>query len=274
MLRLPTRNRLTLAIVDGHACLHFATGRVRTPEWEEALALDSAEDWPARFEVIAECLRRHALQKVDLRVMVGDSLVRYAIVPWQRGRQQATAELSLARACFEHRYGGMADWELRVDGRVFGGGRLASALRADWLGGLRSLCERFDLRCRAVLPAPLVVWNALLAPTQEENLIYAFASPEQVFFLTRRTGAWAAVHTVSGSFDASTFLQVLQREAVVQGFDALPSSLVFAPHIAPALVNGLSAETPLRCIGREWDLPDPNADATFWLAMARVGAQA
>lgn len=270
MLRLPTRKRLTLAVNDAHACLRLTEGRHGEALWEEVVFLDGVLEYASRFEAIAECLRRHTVTDVALHVIVGDDLVRYAVAPWQ----ERGVESVLARACLEHRYGSMSDWEIRLDEGVFGGGRLVSALRLEWLGGLRSLCDRFGLRCRSLLPAPVVVWNRLAHSTPEDDLIFASVSPEQAFLLTRRAGHWLAVHTIASSLDASGLQQVLQREAILQGFDALPPIRIFAPHIAQELANLPATESDLQCIGRDWDIVDSDKSSAYWLALARLGAEA
>lgn len=97
---------------------------------------------------------------VRLQVILSNRFVRYAVVPWQDGLHGAAEDAVYVRHVFAQTYGAAADgWDLCVSAAPAGKPRLASAIDADLLAALRSLCAARGIVLRAVWPQLCSTFN-------------------------------------------------------------------------------------------------------------------
>jgi hypothetical protein len=124
---------------------HEADPPAAATPWAAALAtLDAA--------LAAQPETRRAPRR-RARVVLPDSLVRYAVLPWQLALAGRTEEQAYLRHRFGHLYdAGTAGWHLRVEpGR--GRARLASAVHPALVDALCSLLAAHDIVLGALVPA-------------------------------------------------------------------------------------------------------------------------
>lgn len=109
--------------------------------------------WSGALAALAGQLHGIPGGRADLRVILSNRFVRYAIVPWQAGLQGAAEDAAYVRHYLVQMFGSAADdWDVCVGAAPDGHPRLASAVDAALLAGLRALCARPGLRLKAVWP--------------------------------------------------------------------------------------------------------------------------
>lgn len=112
-----------------------------------------AEPWGAPLEALRETMR--GLRKgTACRVIVSNSFVRYARVPFSTSLVNRAANEALAAHVFQHIYGERARaWACRVASAAAGAGRVACALDAALCAAIESAARECGIALVAVEPA-------------------------------------------------------------------------------------------------------------------------
>jgi hypothetical protein len=116
--------------------------------------------WTGALTTLAGQLHGMPGGHANLRVILSNLFVRYAIVPWQAGLHGAAEDAAYVRHYFAQMFGSAVDgWDVCVSAAPDGHPRLASAIDALLLAGLRELCAPARIRLKAVWPQLSTTFN-------------------------------------------------------------------------------------------------------------------
>lgn len=153
---------------------HVQLGRLqrsRKPNWEVLAQVDVA--WPVAgnesHSALHDALRmleteaqKHVLLGHELRVVVADIWVAIATIPWSSALKHRVTGQAFAVECFKA-VGVDVDVmdDIRIDDVPYGSARLSVAYPAALLILLTQFAGRLALRCVAVRPVSVLVWDVL-----------------------------------------------------------------------------------------------------------------
>jgi hypothetical protein len=117
-------------------------------------------DWTAPLGVLDQLLDRSEWQRARTRVVLADSWVRYALVPWAMELRSADEQMSHARQVLVRLYGNaVSEWETCLSEAPPGYARVACAMPADLLNAVRAIHARRTMRLASVQPQLLVSYS-------------------------------------------------------------------------------------------------------------------
>lgn len=190
--------------------------------------------WTAALATLAGELDRISGGRTNLRVTLSNRFVRYAIVPWQAGLQGAAEDAAYVRHYFSHMYGSAADgWDVCASAAPAGHPRLASAIDATLLAGLRGLGARGRIRLKSVWPQLSSTFNCYRNRLGASGWL-VMADPGCLCIGLFEAGRWLSVQTVrTGAAWRRELPALLERAARLAG-PACTAEHVFlwAPELA------------------------------------------
>jgi hypothetical protein len=174
--------------------------------------------------------------RANLRVILSNRFVRYAIVPWQAGLHGGAEDAAYVRHYFAQVFGSAADgWDVCVSAAPAGHPRLASAIDAALLAGLRDLCASARIRLKAVRAQLSTTFNCYRNSFGESGW-FVMAEPGCLCIGLFDGGRWLSVQTVrAGAAWQQELPALLERAACLAG-PACAADQVFL--WAPALAEG------------------------------------
>lgn len=157
---------------------HVQLGRLqsgRKPHWDVLAQADVT--WPMEghatpsalydalhdvFRVLETRAQEHTLPGQELRVVVADMWVGMATIPWGSAMAQRTSAQAFAVDGFKA-VGIDVDAldEVRIDDAPYGSARLAIAYPGLLLAQIAQFAGQLQLRCEAVRPVSVLVWDVL-----------------------------------------------------------------------------------------------------------------
>ena len=116
-------------------------------EYDHALTGKPGTDWVAPLNHLASLLAKPEWQQAVARVVVADTWVRYAVVPWTDTLNSAAERVAHARQLLVSAYGeAVQEWELRLSEAPPQTTRVACAIPADLLLQIRTLLSSQRIR--------------------------------------------------------------------------------------------------------------------------------
>lgn len=123
---------------------------------EAALPVVGEADWQPVLAAAATCLRT-ARRGAALRIVIADSFVRYAVLPWSESMTGQQARLAMARALLRNALGEKAEMlDIALDSPAFGQSGIAAGIDRNLLAALRGLAKVRRLRLRSLQPRLMV----------------------------------------------------------------------------------------------------------------------
>lgn len=236
MLPSPTE-RIIVALCPDEVALRSvgrkgeAVGEVATVKTE--IKAD-APLWSGALEALAELLppkmepRSFFSRRPKFSVIVSDRFARYAVLPWSATVRRDAEWQALAQAYLESQYGDMTGWTIRIDDRGYGIPRLACAIDSGLLEALRALLTERRLSCPHVESFFVSCWNRWCREVVSEDAVFVTQASGMSVLASRKAGLWHSVR-MQGGLTAETLPQAIRREALLQGFPALPPAQVYVP---------------------------------------------
>lgn len=218
-----------------------------------------AADWPTAIETLSEQLARPEWGRAAVRVVVADRWVRYAVVPWSDALGSAEEQSAHARELLLGRFGeALADWRLSVADAPPGQARLACALPAALLDGLRAAVDGQGRRLASVQAQLIAGYN---------DWRHRFAGGATAWFVSVEDGTLTAlrtdargvsrVHAVRVDADWARELRRLQTMSRVAAGGADPDRMYVD---VPLALRGLLGTSPATW---EWLEPDEAPGTTM-----------
>ena len=155
-----------------------------------------AQSWAPALLEMETALPAVAKGPAVATVVLSNRFVRYAVVPWQAGLD-AQEDLSYARHCFTKVYGKAASqWQLRLSQQAPGRPRVASAVDADLIEGLRIVCERTGVTLRSIQPHLMAAFNDARRCLGQRSAWLALPEPGHLCLALLCNGDWARVRNL------------------------------------------------------------------------------
>ena len=194
----------------------------------ETLACDAdfgSEPWHGALER----LKGVELGSARVTVELSNHLVRYALVPWSDALSTAAEEEAYVRHHFVKVHGERAKgWALRASEAAPGEPRLASAIDAALVEGLRKAFEGKKARLASIQPALMARFNAARASWPGDGAWLVIAEQERACIALHGGRGWRSVQNARGPWRAT-----LERERHrVEG--DVPSLVLLAGDEPPA----------------------------------------
>jgi len=184
-----------------------------------------------------------------VEVILADSLVRYAIMPWSADVLAADEHRTMARIHFEAMFGPMlGEWEFQAAPAGYGQARIACAVDSRLSSALHALFAAHKMRMVSLRPYLICVMNRWHAQLSGDALLVVVA-PEHCMMAGFKAGAWHSVRRIRLSdTSVSQLQQLIERELVLQGLDG--------------------ATVYLHAPGRDMSATMPDSDATILVVAA------
>ena len=212
-------------------------------EHEQRLEAVKGDAWEAPLESLAGRLGEAPWGGAHTRIVFADHWARYVIVPWVAELGSAEERLAHGRELLARAYGeAVASWDVRISEAPPGATRVACAVPAELLAGLKEACTAHGATLVSLQPqliAAYETWRHCLPPANAW-----FVSIEQGSMAAARIGrnGWDRVHGVRIGAD---WLRELKR---LQTFSRLASHnpqegrvYVDAPHAWREVAAGTAA---------------------------------
>jgi len=230
------RSKASSVAAKGAAAASAVSRSDGAPAWEGALKKFAA--WLAR---------RSASSAVRLHVVLSNSFARFACVPWSEaiadeGELQAVAGLVL-----ESCYGDMAGWTVLLDNGGWGEARLACAVENALLAKLREAAKAAHADCSRIEPYFVTCWNRWCGELPAGDALWVVAEPQgPAVVASFRGGVWNSVRSTGSGNEAASLRRLLDREALLQGFEGMPGCWLHCPGLAPDCAE--LADTSIRVL--------------------------
>ena len=137
-------------------------------EHEQQVEAHDAADWAASLSVVDSLLGEPQWRGAALRVVLGDTWARYAIVPWAAELGSADERLGHARQLLAGSYGeAVSTWEVQVSDAPPQAARIACTMPADLLEAVRAMCVKHRMKLLSLQPQLVAAyenWRHQLPP--------------------------------------------------------------------------------------------------------------
>jgi hypothetical protein len=180
-------------------------------EHEERFANVRGDAWEAPLRALAAALGEPAWSRARTRVVLADHWARYVIVPWVRALWSDEERLAYGRQLLSTAYGeAIASWDVRISEAPPHAPRVACAMPAELVGGVREACAAQGGTLVSLQPQLIdayAVWRRRLLQSN-----FWFVSIEQGSLAAARLSSrgWDRVHSVRIGADWVRELKRLQ----------------------------------------------------------------
>lgn len=201
--------------------------------------LDAVPDVHKPWEGILAALEGLLLESkaANLRVVLSHYFVQYSVLPWREDVVGETEYEALAQVGFSAAFGNMADgWSIGLSDEPPGRPRIAAAVPAPLLDGLRSVAKASGTVLRSVKPFLCVDSITRLLRIQFPGWSWLLLhEPGRIGVLVRQQDRWFWVRHIRVGGDWVQNLSVqLASEALLAGLEVIPADVVvFAPGAGP-----------------------------------------
>ncbi len=229
--------QLGIALYPGRLVLARTSGGLRRRLLHKEIATfapaqSNMPPWQPAVDALAAKASAGALARADLTLVLSNSFVHFAVVPWSDTLSSNEEGLAFARHCFARVYGGEADdWELRLSSANARKPRLACAVERKLLDALSEHLAPLASRYRSLQPHLMASFNRCCARLGESAAWLVVAEPGLLSLALLEDGSWQSVRSIKVGPDwARELPQVLEREAyLVDSQSDCDRVLVYAP---------------------------------------------
>jgi hypothetical protein len=184
-----------------------------------ACAAPEADDapWTRALGSLESGLRAMKAGKTDLRVILSNHFVRYALVPWSDQISDKDEEQAFIRHCFAQTYGDDAKhWALRMSPCGYGETQVASAIDQGLLEGVERVANTHGLRLVSLQPYLMAMFNQWHRLIPDSGAWFVIAEPGRLCVSQLQNGIWHTLRTVKVGDDLrGALLKLLEREFLI-----------------------------------------------------------
>jgi len=202
----------------------FAAGEVRLRRMQRGLrarcvaeathAIGSTSDWRIALATLDSALAAGTWNGAGVRVVMSNRLARYAIVPWSDTLTRDAEHLAHARICLADAYGNTgSDWHVCSSDAAPGDARVACALPAALLTGLRAIFAVHRMPVLSVQPALIDAYNRCRHLLPATACWFVNIEPSMLVAARLAPKGWQSVYSARISADWSTELLRLRMFA-------------------------------------------------------------
>lgn len=184
---------------------------VLVAQQEATFDASQTNDWTPALQSLDGMLAQPGWRGALLRVVVADSWVRYAMVPWVAELSSTDERVAHARQLLAGAYGeAVSDWDVRVSEVPPGSPRVACTIPRAMLDSLRTICRKHHVRLASLQPQLVCAyenWRHRLPPAGSW-----FVSVEEFTLAAARIArtGWDRVYSVRIGADWPRELKRLQ----------------------------------------------------------------
>ena len=197
---------------------------IHDPQTVSCQGATGAQPWRSALPALEAALPSAATRRSAATVVLSNHFLRYVLVPWRAGLDDAQEDLSYARHCFTKVYGKAAlQWEVRLSPQAPEMPRVASAVDTDLLDGLRSVFTRTGVAARSIQPHLMAAFNNARGHLRQHSAWLALLEPGLLCLALLRNGHWSRVRTLRIERPWREELpQALEREAFLADDPEVP----------------------------------------------------
>jgi hypothetical protein len=186
-------------------------------------------EWRPALDVFEAWLADNRVRHAELDIVVADSFVRYALIPWSEAIDKPSEAETLAQLNFETLFGvSAADWHITADMRAYGKAGIACGIEREFFLALQALCTQHGLRLRSLQPNFMRLFNRVRSRIGGDAMLVASEDGCCVFACVKG-GEWLSIRSLRPEGPVDDWLPVAsRREALLQGL---------APDVSIHLLN-------------------------------------
>jgi hypothetical protein len=213
--------------------------RINEARWNAGYAGET--HWTPVLTALDARLSEPEWQNADVRVVIADNWVRYAMVPYSDDLSGEAERMTFARHVLTGIFGDVvAQWTLSLSDTLPGRNQVACAMPSALLDELREILQRHGLQLRSLQPQLVSAYNYWRSSLPDGGAW--FVSLEQGTLAAARLGkgGWDRVHSVRIGADWAVELRRLQT------FGRLASSAAQEGRVyvdAPAALRAASEQS-------------------------------
>jgi hypothetical protein len=199
---------------------------------------EGEERWRGAVRAFAAAMAPLRGDRLAVTVVLSNSFVRYAVVPFDAAVSGDDEELAVARFHFQRVHGDrVRDWELRISPGPHGTARLASGIDPGLIAAIRAGLPRgARARLASVQPYLMAAYNRCARDASRRGAWLMLVEPGFACAALALRDGWLAAQPLrlSGS-ESSGWIDLLEREHVRLGAPGPRSALVQgAPSLLPS----------------------------------------
>jgi hypothetical protein len=267
---LSLRNRLSIALFPTRIVLTL-TQRGWRPRSAQPIVLsfdatNAEPSWHGSLAVLRQWLTQHQQISTDVEVVLSDSWVKYAALPWSDQVQNPAEMAEFARLHFESLFGvSAADWDMRTHYNDYQMAGIGCGLHKELLADLKELSARHHMRLKSVKPYFINAFNQWRNRIKRDALV-AFVEPGHCVLAILKKGAWHSVRNMRlGSESQFGLAAIIERETLVQGLD--DSAEVYLHAISP--ISTIQLKHPRKIHLLEANVPAKRYGGKFATALRK-----
>lgn len=179
-------------------------------------ALDEAP-WAKVLASLETGLRGISGGKCDVRVVLSNHFVRYALVPWSEQISDRDEEQAFIRHCFSQTYGeDVQRWAMRMSPCGYGETQIASAIDQSLLEGLERVFLSQGLRLVSLQPYFMAMFNQWRHRLPDSAVWFVVAEPGRLCVSRLEGGRWHTLRTTKvGENWQDALKKLLEREFLI-----------------------------------------------------------
>lgn len=219
---LSLRKRLAIVLCRTHVAVVLSSRgwrpRSLEPEVFPCTPVVGEPDWLAPVAALRQWLAKNQHTGALVDIIVSDSLIHYALIPWSDDVDTRAERIALSRIYFETLFGTPAGtWEIHADSGTYGRAGVACAVDKLLIAALRDALAVHGLRLTSVQPYFMRVFNRWRNRVQDDALFVVVESGQCVM-ASRKDGAWHSIRSARVNEQLDTGLALLiERETLLQG---------------------------------------------------------
>lgn len=146
-----------------------------------SVSKEGQTSWQPAIDALNLCLKDSIWQKTNIRVVVANSLVRYAMLPWTEVTLNAGEEYKYVKFKMDEVFGvDDKNWDICLSSSRYGNPRLACALDTDLLNQLRQLALKNNLKIQSIQPHLVATLNFLRRELKDKQLHFLLSDGEKL----------------------------------------------------------------------------------------------
>lgn len=190
------------------------------------------------LEALNHWLERHDLKGKHASVVLSNSFVRYALVPWSGISLSTQEEDILLRTKFEESYGDMEGWRILANEVEYGKHRIACAMHNELAENISYIWKKRGIYGGAIVPYFVACWNRWHRNFQKQNGMIAIAEIQNVVIGCFGKNGWSSIRLISSQHSPPVLSDIVFRENLLQGHGV---SVPVWIHYAGPLQNGINS---------------------------------
>jgi hypothetical protein len=171
--------------------------------------------WENVIQVLETTISELPTKPAVAQVIISNHFMRYAMVPLSQSLSNEAEEIAYANHCFNQLYGVSAEsWEIKLNQGSVDTPQLASAVDGKFLGALRALFARANVKLNSVQPQLMTAYNNCYVHLKSKDVWFVLFEQGSLCLGRVQQGRWSSVRTLKVGEDwLDSLPEILDREA-------------------------------------------------------------